>query len=286
MNNAQHVYSEHEHAIPVVPTVSLPSSSASSVSAENAVHGDVTPTQKQNVPGTRGRSLSRQHTIAHSPSDSFSSLYGHPAATRAAFVQTAQDMADMASARSPSPIRPHRLSLEIPSSPSIPAQSTSTTPAATADASDPYETTPLLNEDRLVDKHENAHSHGHGHAHGSMNMRALLLHVFGDALGNVGVIATGLVIWQTTWRYKYYFDPLISLVITVIIFSSALPLGTLHPPVTASTLTWSIFSSKHFFYSTSRCTADHRFGRSTRRYPQRRRRPFLARITRLATIRK
>ena len=60
-----------------------------------------------------------------------------------------------------------------------------------------------------------------------MNMHALLLHVLGDALGNVGVIATGLIIWLTEWHFKYYFDPIISLVITVIIFSSALPLGTL-----------------------------------------------------------
>ena len=72
---------------------------------------------------------------------------------------------------------------------------------------------------------ERAHSHGHGH--GSMNMKAILLHVLGDALGNVGVIATGLIIWQTTWSFKYYFDPIISLVITMIIFSSAMPLGKL-----------------------------------------------------------
>lgn len=58
-----------------------------------------------------------------------------------------------------------------------------------------------------------------------MNMKAVLLHVIGDALGNVGVIATGLIIWLTEWKYKYYCDPVISLVITVIIFSSALPLG-------------------------------------------------------------
>jgi len=70
---------------------------------------------------------------------------------------------------------------------------------------------------------EGAQSHGHGH--GSMNMKAILLHVLGDALGNVGVIATGIIIWQTTWSYKYYFDPAISLVITMIIFSSAMPLG-------------------------------------------------------------
>lgn len=65
----------------------------------------------------------------------------------------------------------------------------------------------------------------HLHSHGSMNMKAIMLHVMGDALGNVGVIATGLIIWLTHWSFKYYFDPIISLVITVIIFSSALPLG-------------------------------------------------------------
>ncbi|KAF8912735.1 cation efflux protein [Gymnopilus junonius] len=214
------LFHEHEHA-PAIPKASPPSSSASSISAENAARGDVTPTQKQNVPIRRSRSLSRQYTIPPSPSDSF---YGHPAATRAAFVQTAQDMADMASARSPSPTRPHRLSIDVPSSPLVPHQPTPTIPAAPGDVSEPHETTPLLNVDRQADKHEIGHGHDHGHAHGSMNMRALLLHVFGDALGNVGVIATGLVIWQTTWQYKYYFDPFISLVITVIIFSSALPL--------------------------------------------------------------
>ena len=67
--------------------------------------------------------------------------------------------------------------------------------------------------------HEDGHGHGHGHGHGghghdhgSMNMRGVFLHVLGDAyvlswggsepsltqccsLGNVGVIAAGLVIW-------------------------------------------------------------------------------------------
>ena len=67
-------------------------------------------------------------------------------------------------------------------------------------------------------------SQGHSHD-GSMNMKALVLHVLGDALGNVGVIATGLIIWLTSWSFKYYCDPIISLIITVIICHSALPLG-------------------------------------------------------------
>lgn len=44
------------------------------------------------------------------------------------------------------------------------------------------------------------------------------------SLGNVGVITAGLVILLAHGDWKYYFDPAISLVITVIIFSSALPL--------------------------------------------------------------
>ncbi|KAJ7913985.1 cation efflux family-domain-containing protein [Mycena leptocephala] len=74
----------------------------------------------------------------------------------------------------------------------------------------------------------NGHSHGHGHsAAGSMNMRALVLHVLGDALGNVGVIATGLIIMlaPASWNgHEVYFDPAISLVIACIILGSVVPL--------------------------------------------------------------
>ncbi|KAK9474502.1 cation efflux protein [Dipodascopsis tothii] len=106
------------------------------------------------------------------------------------------------------------------------------------------------------------HSHDHGHSHGhdhddhdadeatglladyaaghedhlhsqpkmskqqeqSLNMRGVFLHVMGDALGNVGVIGTALFIWLTDYTWRFYFDPIVSLVITCIIFSSALPL--------------------------------------------------------------
>lgn len=58
----------------------------------------------------------------------------------------------------------------------------------------------------------------------SMNMEGVFLHVLGDALGNVGVIATALFIWKTDYSWRFYADPFVSLVITVIIFLSALPL--------------------------------------------------------------
>jgi zinc transporter 1 len=44
-------------------------------------------------------------------------------------------------------------------------------------------------------------------------------------LGNVGVIGAGLIIWLTKSPYRFYSDPVISFIITIIIFSSALPLG-------------------------------------------------------------
>lgn len=66
--------------------------------------------------------------------------------------------------------------------------------------------------------------HGHGHNHADMGMNAMILHVLGDALGNVGVIITALIIWLTDYSWKYYADPAVSLLITAIILHTALPL--------------------------------------------------------------
>jgi zinc transporter 1 len=57
-----------------------------------------------------------------------------------------------------------------------------------------------------------------------MGMNAMVLHVLGDALGNVGVICTALIIWLTDWEGRYYADPAVSLFITLIILRSAIPL--------------------------------------------------------------
>ncbi|KAI1793916.1 cation efflux protein [Ganoderma leucocontextum] len=202
-----------------------------SVSKPPSVHSDlqdgqITPraTPASPIPRTKSRERSA----------SYSSLYGHPAATRASFVQAAQDVAR---ARSPSPSRSRvrsRSRAEHVHGSGVRDES-AVDDASGEEREGVNESTPLLSYD--VDSgrssphslHADAgHGHGrhggHGHAHGSMNMRALVLHVMGDALGNVGVISTGLVIWLTTLSWKYYFDPIISLVITVIIFSSALPL--------------------------------------------------------------
>lgn len=67
-------------------------------------------------------------------------------------------------------------------------------------------------------------SGGHGHSHDDMGMNAMILHVIGDALGNVGVIVTALIIWLTEWPGRLYADPAVSLFITIIILRSCIPL--------------------------------------------------------------
>ena len=101
-----------------------------------------------------------------------------------------------------------------------------------------------LQQQGEAQQHEHEHEHERGthdthdthatNAHGetalqkikkkSMNMEGVFLHVLGDALGNVGVIITALIIWKTDYSWRFYADPATSLVITLIILNSALPL--------------------------------------------------------------
>ena len=188
----------------------------------------------------------RQPTVSHHRSqsipgrqstDSFIENLGHPATFRESFSIAADEIRK---ARSPTPPprgRAHTFPTPVVSitegSESERVQSPRSDHTLAPRVGEPQdelsETAPLIPH---VEGDDHGHSHrgnspegAHSHSHGSMNMKAILLHVLGDALGNVGVIATGLIIWQTTWSYKYYFDPVISLVITAIIFSSAMPLG-------------------------------------------------------------
>merc|ERR1711916_325343 len=80
-------------------------------------------------------------------------------------------------------------------------------------------------------------SHGHGHSHGhkendgdfhsrktkNFNMHAVFLHVMGDTLGSVAVIVSSLVIRYTNWPNRTIIDPICSLVISVIIFLTSIP---------------------------------------------------------------
>lgn len=130
------------------------------------------------------------HARRHSHSMSSEDIYVHPAQNRAVIK-------DMAESRRPS------------------GGATEATPLIAADHS-------THNHAKPKDKADGGHGHGHDHA--NMNMRAVFLHVLGDALGNIGVIATGLFVHFTSFSWRFYSDPVISLVITAIILTSAIPL--------------------------------------------------------------
>ncbi|GMM37170.1 Zn(2+) transporter [Saccharomycopsis crataegensis] len=89
---------------------------------------------------------------------------------------------------------------------------------------------PVLPEDVVAHELHKSHNHEtqkklkNGQDGHSLNMRGVFLHVLGDALGNIGVIVSALLIWKTDYTWRFYFDPAISLFITAIIFSTALPL--------------------------------------------------------------
>jgi zinc transporter 1 len=125
------------------------------------------------------------------PSPSSDSNFGHPIVTRRTIVQATTDMAGPSSSEAVSQ------DAEQTGTSSAPARSTSPTTEKT---------------------------HGHSHAAGSMNMRAIVLHVLGDALGNVGVIGAGLVMWLSRWPGRFYLDPAVSLALSALICVSALPL--------------------------------------------------------------
>ncbi|MES2345762.1 MAG: cation diffusion facilitator family transporter [Chlamydiota bacterium] len=57
----------------------------------------------------------------------------------------------------------------------------------------------------------------HGQSH-SLNVRAAYLHVLGDLLGSVGVIASGVIIWLTGW---YTIDPIVTMFFSIVILWSS-----------------------------------------------------------------
>ncbi|KAJ2934847.1 hypothetical protein H1R20_g2252, partial [Candolleomyces eurysporus] len=58
----------------------------------------------------------------------------------------------------------------------------------------------------------------------NLGLVGVLVHVLGDAVNNIGVIIVAIIIWKVESSGKYYADPAMSLVISLVIFGSALPL--------------------------------------------------------------
>lgn len=172
--------------------------------------------------------------------DSVGSILGHPAQTRAFVVQTAHDLGYEGSRHQHSNsitslggAQNERTRLLANTSNDYGATDANTDLEA-GTASPAHKNGHAHDHDSHADHSQGADSHdapGHGHSHGghshgegSMNMQGVFLHVLGDALGNVGVIAAGLFILYSDAWWRFYSDPAISFLITIIIFHSALPL--------------------------------------------------------------
>ncbi|MCO5566166.1 hypothetical protein L7F22_019842 [Adiantum nelumboides] len=195
--------------------------------------------------------ISKRRTHDRERSESVSSLLGHPAATRAYVVRTAHDLGYDANAAGSSSQDSHEREGLLKNKQQSNKYGSSSAGSHSHDHSENGHSHDHDLEDgdamrlrgkksgflaRLRGKDGNdtkksagGHSHaGHGHSHGggegSMNMQGVFLHVLGDALGNVGVIASGLFIAFSSAWWRYYTDPAISFLITIIIFHSALPL--------------------------------------------------------------
>lgn len=55
-------------------------------------------------------------------------------------------------------------------------------------------------------------------------MLGVMIHVVGDAINNLGVIASALIIWKAQGEARYYADPAIGVFISLMIFLTAWPL--------------------------------------------------------------
>lgn len=58
-----------------------------------------------------------------------------------------------------------------------------------------------------------------------LGLLGVLVHVIGDAINNVGVIISALVIWLASYPGRFYADPAVSTGIAFMILASAIPLG-------------------------------------------------------------
>jgi len=58
----------------------------------------------------------------------------------------------------------------------------------------------------------------------NVNLHGVFLHMLGDALGSIGVLASGLCVLLMPWDWKEYIDPSISIFICLIILKSTVPL--------------------------------------------------------------
>ncbi|KAJ3560547.1 hypothetical protein NP233_g10767 [Leucocoprinus birnbaumii] len=91
-------------------------------------------------------------------------------------------------------------------------------------------TEPNATGDSLRDHIHATHNHTidppvAGHQH-NLGLVGVLVHLIGDAVNNIGVIFSALIMWKIVPQspHRFYADPAVSLAISLIIFASAIPM--------------------------------------------------------------
>jgi len=86
---------------------------------------------------------------------------------------------------------------------------------------------------RIVSKPWHDHIHAnHNHttnpptetAERNLGLAGVMLHLLGDAINNIGVIVAAILLWKLNTPKRFYADPAVSAMISLIIFTSAVPI--------------------------------------------------------------
>ena len=77
-------------------------------------------------------------------------------------------------------------------------------------------------EDKHDHGHSHGHNHGHGHSHENLNMRAAIIHIFGDIIQSIGVLIAAIIIY---FKPEYYIaDPICTFIFTVLVMFTTIPI--------------------------------------------------------------
>ncbi|WWC88949.1 uncharacterized protein L201_003864 [Kwoniella dendrophila CBS 6074] len=59
----------------------------------------------------------------------------------------------------------------------------------------------------------------------NLGLLGVLVHLLGDAINNIGVIIAAAIMWKTSSPHRFYADPAVSMIISILIFAGAIPLA-------------------------------------------------------------
>jgi solute carrier family 30 (zinc transporter), member 1 len=115
--------------------------------------------------------------------------------------------------------QPGQIPLQVPSPPPEIALATLDVASDTQSA----DNAPFSSADHQEHRHTHKIFSSPKHHH-DFGMMGVLLHVLGDAVNNIGVIISGLIIWKTSSPHRYYADPAVGMAIALMILLTSLPL--------------------------------------------------------------